>query len=228
MKIFNNKIKALSYNLVNESNKENPNYDLSNKDIYFDIYISPEKELCIIGAMDSNYICWGSITKLDDREINSEIFNYIASNKFSIYSSESRVLGSEKYCEMRNWYRCYIIKSNEKGMLWETPFGHFYGDNAQNKGDFFARDIVSFYDELITLCNFRISNEDYIVILRKYLLLLSKEEEYIYYFKMKPLISILECEQYLKLSKNEIVKSLYLECMKQSDVLYGKYMNVAR
>ena len=46
--------------------------------------------------------------------------------------------------------------------------------------------------------------------------------------KMKPLISILKCEQYLKLSKNEVVRNLYLECMKQSDVLYNQYMNVAR
>lgn len=227
--ITSNNIFKYSYcNLVNENNKIKPNYDLNNKDIYLDIYISPEKKVCIIGRVDNNYICWGSITNLNDEEMNSEIFNYIVSNKFNIYSNEYRILDKEKYYEIRNWYRFYIKKSNVKGMLWQTPFGHFYGDNNENNGLYFAKDILDFYDELINLCNFRISNEDYVRILKNYLALLTEDKEYLYYLKMKPLISILKCEQYLKLSKNEVVRNLYLECMKQSDVLYNQYMNVAR
>ena len=65
-------------------------------------------------------------------------------------------------------------------------------------------------------------------ILKNYLSLLTEDKEYLYYLKMKPLISILKCEQYLKLSKNEVVRNLYLECMKQSDALYNQYMNVVR
>ncbi|WP_026909084.1 hypothetical protein [Paucisalibacillus globulus] len=46
------------YNLVNESNRTIPNYDISEKEISIDVYVSHDKELCIIGRIDINYICW--------------------------------------------------------------------------------------------------------------------------------------------------------------------------
>lgn len=48
-------------------------------------------------------------------------------------------------------------------MLWETPFGHYYGDNRENNGNYFANDISNFYEELIKKCNFRIGEGFYVV-----------------------------------------------------------------
>ena len=113
-------------------------------------------------------------------------------------------------------------------MIWETPFGHYYGDNRENNRNYFSNDISNFYEELIKKCNFRIGEGFYVNILKNYLSILKEDSEYLYYFKIKPLISILECEQYLKLSPNKDVRDLYLECLNECSSLYNKYMNVAR
>lgn len=228
MELSNNKFEFLKYNLVNENTQVIPNYDLSNKEVYLELYISPEKSVCIIGKLDNNYICWCSITELNNKEINEQIFNYIANTNFSMYSQEYIILGHERYNEIRNWYNCDIVKSNLDGMCWRTPFGHFYGDDKDNHGKYFARDILYFYDKLIEKCNFRINEGSYMDILKNYLYILNKDVNYEYYFKIKPLISILECESYLRLSPDEAVRNLYLKCMKECDSLYNRYMNVAR
>lgn len=228
MGLFNNKSKILKYNLVNKSNQVIPNYDLSNQEIYFELYISPEKSVCIIGKIDNNYICWCSVTKLNDKETNAEIFHYIADNSFNIYSQEYIILGYERYNEIRNWYNCDIVRSTIDGMCWRTPFGHYYGDDTDNHGKYFARDILCFCNELIEKCDFRINEGFYIDLLNNYFNILTKDINYNYYCKMKPLISILECESYLRLSPNEIVRDLYLKCMKECNSLYNRYMDVVR
>lgn len=228
MGLFNNKSKILKYNLVNESNQVIPNYDLSNQEIYFELYISPEKSVCIIGKIDNNYICWCSVTKLDDKETNAEIFNYIANNSFNIYSQEYVILGYERYNEIGNWYNCDIVRSTIDGMCWRTPFGHYYGDDKDHHGKYFARDILWFYYELLEKCDFRINEGFYIDLLNDYYHILTKDVNYNYYRKMKPLISILECESYLRLSPNETVRDLYLKCIKECNSLYNRYMDVVR
>jgi len=228
MKLFNNKSEILKYNLINKDNQVIPNYNLNNKEVYFELYISPEKSVCIIGKLDNNYICWCSVTKLNDKEINAEIFNYVANNSFNIYSQECIIWGRERYNEIRNWYNCDITKSTIDGMCWRTPFGHYYGDNKDSHGKYFASDIQSFYHELIKKCDFKINGGFYIDILKNYLNILTKDVNCGYYYEMKPLISILECESYLRLSLDETVRDLYLKCMKECSSLYNRYMTEVR
>lgn len=225
MELFNSKSEILKYNLVDKSNQVIPNYDLSNKEVYFELYVSLDKSLCIIGKIDNNYIVWCSITNLHDKENNREIFNYIVNNCFNIFSQEYFVLGSERYNEIKNWYNCGIVRSTIDGMCWRTPFGQYYGDAEDNHGKYFAMDILSFYEELIEKCNFRINEGNYIDILKSYLFILTKEANY---NKIKPLISILESESYLRLSSNETVRDLYLKCMKECSSLYNRYMDAVR
>jgi len=225
MELFNNKSEISKYNLVNESNQVIPNYDLGNKEVYFELYISQEKTICIIGKKDNNYICWCSITNLNDKENNKKIFNYIANYNFNIFSQDFLVLGLERYNEIKNWYNCDIVMSTIDGMCWSTPFGHYYGDDKDNNGIYFARDILCFYEELIEKCDFRINEGFYIDILNNYLYILTKN---VNYNKIKPLISILECESYLRLSPNKTVRDLYLKCMKESSSLYNRYMDEVR
>lgn len=223
-----NKNEIFKYNLINKNNQVIPNYDLSYKDVYFEFKISPEGEVCIIGRVDSNYICWWSVTNLNDIEINEDIFNFIANNSFNMHSSEYKVLGYERYDEIRNWYNCNITKANIDGMYWQTPFGHYYGADKENHGKNFARDIQIFYNELIEKCNFRIYEGFYIDILKNYLYILSKDVDYMYYYEMKPLISILKCESYLRLSPDVNARELYIKCMEECNSLYNRYMTVVR
>ena len=226
MGMFNHEFEIGNYNLVTESNQVMPNYDLDSKEVSIVLFLSPEETVCIIGKVDNNYICWGSITNLHDVEKNTRIFNYIANTHFTVYSQESLAIGHERYDEIRNWYKCEIKRSIRKGMTWRTPFGHYYGEtnDINDHGQFFSRDILRFYKELLVKCSFRIQ-DGYTNILRNYLGLLTKETDY---NKMKLLISILEHESYLRLSPDQTVRELYLKCMKQSTTLYNRYMDRTR
>lgn len=216
------------YNLINESNEMKPNYDLSHKETYFDLYINKEK-LCIIGSLDPNYICWCSITNLKDKENNAKIFNHIANSRFTTFSMLYKVLNFDKLFKNDSWYHCNIMRTEVKGMLWSTPFGHYYGiENKEEHGRFFSDDIIGFYDDLLKLCEFRSGGQIYIQMLEYYLELLKKDSDYRYYYVMKPLISILEKESYLGVCPDEEIRNLYLECMEVCSSLYNRYMTVVR
>ena len=226
MKPFNNESEIVKYNLVNEGTIVVPNYDLSDKEVYFELYFSPDQTVCMIGKIDNNYLCWYSITKLSDKEVNEKIFNYVANHRFTHYSQDYLVLGYERFDEIRNWYRCEITRTTMEGISWNTPFGSNFGDSdKENHGHNFARNIVWFYHELLEKCHFRINEGFYTDILIHYLAILTKEIDY---HKVKSLISILEGESFLRLSPNERVRELYLKCMKEGRNLYNRYMDRAR
>ncbi len=217
------------FNLINESNKVKPSYDLTGKETYIELYISKEK-LCIIGSLDPNYICWCSITNLIDKENNANIFNHIANSKFKTFSIEYKVLDVKKLLETDKWYHCMIQRASDiKGMLWDTPFGHYYWlENREEHGRSFSNDVITFYDDLIKLCEFRAGGQSYIQMLAQYLELLRKDGDYRYYYEMKPLIEILEKESYLEISPDDKIRKLYLECMAECSDLYNRYMTAVR
>lgn len=217
------------FNMIDESNKVKPNYDLSNKEVSIELHISKDKEVCIIGRIDNNYICWCSLTNINDKEHNEKIFDYVANSRFTAVSQEYKALGTEKYLEIQKWYCCAITRTSVKGMLWATPFGVYYGfENGEEHGKFFSGHIIGLFDTLLKLCNFRIDEHRYIHILEHYRELLRKDSDYRYYNVMKPLISILEKESYLRVCPDERVRNLYLECMKECNSLYNRYMTAVR
>lgn len=216
----------LKYNMVNESNLIKPDYDLKNGELSIELHISPEKELGIVGRIDNSYICWYSITTLSDKEINKEIFNYLAGNQFHMYSCENNILDSKRYEQIEQWYRCAIKR---EGMSWCTPFGHYYGDeNKEEHGKFFADDVHSFYDYLIKLCRFRTVDGHYYKLINCYYDTLCSDNDAGYYMLMEPLISILEKESYLRLCPDIKIRELYLKCMKLRSSLYCSYMTAVR
>ncbi|MDA1476334.1 hypothetical protein [Bacillus changyiensis] len=73
------------YNLVHPNHCKKPNYQIDDKEIYVDIYVSPNKEVCIIGSLDNNYICWASITILGDFELIVTFIGYILKLWFPLY-----------------------------------------------------------------------------------------------------------------------------------------------
>lgn len=216
-------------NLINESNIVTPNYDLSDKEVNIELHMSKEKELCIIGRIDNNYICWCSLTNVVDKEYNAKIFDYIANSKFTAFSQEYKVLGSNKYAEVQKWYRCAITRTSVEGMLWETPFGAYYGrENREEHGKFFSGDTIRFFDDLLCLCEFWSVENTYNYTLEYYFNILRKGRDYRYYYEMKPLISILEKESYLRICPDDIIRDLYLKCMEECSSLYNRYMTAVR
>ncbi len=215
-------------NLLTESNKVNPNYDLSNRETYIELYVGNEK-LCIIGCMDPNYICWCSITDIGDKENNARIFDHIANDKFNIFSHLYKVIDLNEFYKLQNWYHCRIIRTSEKGMLWKLPFRGYYGlENKEQHGRFFSEYISSLYDDVLKLSEFRGGGQRYVQMLEYYLDILKKEKDYNYYKIIEPLFSILEKESYLFVCPDEKTRNLYKECMRVCNELYGCYMTAVR
>lgn len=227
MNLFNNRTDVSKYNLITENNRVIPNYNVENEEVYLELYFSPQKTLCILGKVDNNYTVWCSITSLEDTITNKDIFNYIAKNRLSNYSSASKAVGNKRYDEIRKWYKCSMKKSRRQGISWETPFGNQYGQahTEEEHGEYFARDVKHHYKELLEKCDFRIDGGTYLDVLTNYLRILNEETDY---HQIKPLIQLLEAEAYLRVSPNETAKELYVACMGRGKYLYDRYMDTAK
>jgi len=211
--------------MVNQNNNVIPNYKIDEKDISFEIYISPIQECCIIGRLDNNYICWCSITTIDERETNTDIFNYLLKLNQKMTASESKVLAA-RYREVMRWHMLRINKRfyNEEYHYYSPASGAFFVDNEENFGDYFSREVSIFYNLKLSKCEYRLIDNAYIKILEKYKTILTQKSDYKYYYEMKPLISILHNESYIELCSNEEIRNLYLDCIEECSNLYNRYM----
>jgi hypothetical protein len=218
------------YNLVNQNNCKQPNYKLDDKEIYFDIYISPDKEVCIIGSLDNNYICWTSITILDESDLIVTIIDYILKRKSVMVSSIYYALGF-RYEEVMNWHKFRISKklySDGEYRYYSQASPAYLGDNEMYLAKYMSGEINRFYYLELAKCKYRLMDNYYFKILEGYKNLLTQKENYEYYNEMKPLISLLKSESYLKLSPDKEIRNIYLDCMKESSNLYNRYMSSVR
>lgn len=212
-------------NLIKQYNSVTPNYSLDDQEISFEIYISPDQEVCIIAKLDNNYICWCSITDINDYDTNSSIFQYILNLNVKTISNESYALG-EKYNEVKNWHRLIFSKR-----AYQNEYRFFSPVNSSffMDGKFFASEISTFYKQERSKCDFRLIDDTYVSILEKYKTILYKaNQHYCYYHEVKPIIKILEDESYLKLFPDSKIRQLYLECIQKSKDLYNQYMTEVR
>ena len=212
------------YNLIDKNNIITPNYNIDNIDISFDIYVSSKQEVCIIGVLDNNYICWCSITSIEDKEINSSILNYILKYNLKVISNTSKALGS-RYQEVMSWHKFHVGKSlyNNEYRFYSPVNNSFFRD-----GEFFESEISKFYDFELSKCKYRLIDNSYITILKQYKNILTQDNNCYYYLKMKPVISILQSESYIKLCPNEEIRNLYLDCIRECSNLYNRYMSAVR
>lgn len=225
-------MKIQSLNLINKNTKVNPNYDLSNRRTHIELYFNTLNDLLIVGVVDNNYIYWASKTKVYEKEINEEIFNYIENKSFELVSNENSVFKSINisYEELKMWYKTSLVRTSEHNMAWMTPFGHCYGaDQIENNGKYFANDVAGYLKDLLRKCKFREAGGSYIKILDYYLDILKKDDNNIYYYKeVEDLIKLLENENYLVVSDNEGIRQKYLLIKQISANLYNQYMSAIR
>lgn len=217
------------YNRLGRANVVAPNYPIANKPLELLLFISPEKELCTVAQLDNNYICWLSFSSLDDSEQNAAVFNHLFGYRYTKISNLHRVLQS-RYSEVTGWRQLLLQKQHYKDdMRYRYPgSGAFFGDNGHDNGRGLANDLNVFYLQEQAKCQFRLLNPSYTAILQQYHTLLAKEEPYSYYYEMKPLIDILESENYLKLCPSAPMRELYSACLAQCARLYGCYMDAVR
>ncbi|MED4635839.1 hypothetical protein P9443_23530 [Peribacillus frigoritolerans] len=218
------------YNLVNQKNCKKPNYKIDDKEIYFDIYVSPDKEVCIIGSLDNNYICWTSITILDESDLIVTIIDYILKRKPVMVSSISCALGF-RYEKVMKWHKFRISKklySDGEYRYYSQASPAYLGDNEMYLAKYMLGEINRFYYLELSKCKYRLMDSYYFKILEGYKKLLKQKENHEYYYEMKPLISLLKSESYLKLSPNEEIRNIYLDCMKECSNLYNRYMSSVR
>ncbi|WP_313153204.1 hypothetical protein [Lacrimispora sp.] len=221
-------------NLVNESSKVTPKYDLSGAQSLIRLFFNKNGRLLIIGQADHNYIYWASLTGKDEREKNEAIFNYIADEffRFEMVSSERLVFhaASVPYDELKTWYQTDLVRPLVQNMAWKTPFGHYYGkDQVELNGRYFARDVSQYFDVLLKRCRFREANGAYEVVLDYCLGELSGDYgNALYYTQVEDLINMLRQEQYLVLSDQEQIREKYLLIAEKADKLYNQYQSAVR
>ncbi|AST91177.1 MULTISPECIES: hypothetical protein [Sutcliffiella] len=211
-------------NLVNEENQVTPNYRLDGKEMYFDVYVSPDKEVCVLGKLDTNYLVWCSITTVFDAKKNASLFDFIIDNKCSFVSNEHQVLGKQ-YNEVKNWHVFRISKKLYNGEL------RYYSNASSlsfSTGTAFASEIQVFYQQEKAKSEFRIMNKKYVAILKEYKKTLDNNNDEMYYLTVKPLIDVIRSESYLKLCQEAKVRALYLELSARCDTLYNRYMTAVR
>jgi hypothetical protein len=93
---------------------------------------------------------------------------------------------------------------------------------------YMSGEINRFYYLELSKCKYRLMDNYYFKILEGYKKLLTQKENNEYYYEMKPLISLLKSESYLKLSPNEEIRNIYLDCIKECSNLYNRYMSSVR
>lgn len=221
-------------NLVNAKNQKHPNYSLEGKQTSIKVCFNDGGQVLIIGEVDNNYIHWASLTDSDDRETNRDIFNYISKGKFLRVTHSYLALQEAglTYEEVSKWLQIKLTRKPDCPMAWLTPFEGNYGaspSQLEHNGDFFARDISHYLNQVHKKCEFREAGGAYEKVLDYYLTILQDDGgEARYYEKVRKLEEILRKEDYLFASENPGVRQKYIACRQALSTLYNRYMTAVR
>ena len=158
------------YNLVNQNNCKEPNYKIDDKEIYFDIYVSSDKEVCIIGSLDNNYICWASITSLDESDLIVSMIDYILKREPVMVSSIYFALGF-RYEEVMKWHKFRISKTlyrDGEYRYYSQATPAYLGDDEIYLAKSMSGEINRFYYSELSKCKYRLMDNYYFKILEGY------------------------------------------------------------
>lgn len=186
--------------------------------------------MCIVGCLDNNYIGWASITNLDERDLIVTIIDYLLKSKPVLVSSMYSALGF-RYEEVMKWHKFRITQklfSVDEYRYYSQATHTYLGDSEMDLAKSITREINTFYYSALSKCKYRVMDNYYFKILEGYKKLLTQKENDEYYYEMKPLISLLKSESYLKLCPDEEIRKLYLDCIKECSNLYNRYMSSVR
>ena len=216
------------FELINSTNAVIPNYDLSGREFHFNIYLHYTQEICIMGTLDNNYICGLSFSSVSDLVRTQAIIDGMANSARSLISTQHKILG-ERCNDVRKWYRLKLsqeIREDETLYLLAETGVHF-------PLNFMSKQIETAFSNLLKACEARLAGGNYLSVLQNYLEILTKyargdAEAADHYLQVRPLINIVQTEDYLKLSSSAEVRNLFLSLEEGVDGLYGAYMDKYR
>ena len=225
-------------NLVNDSTKEEPKYELARKGISITLFFNTNNDLLIVGNVDNNFIHWASLSKTTDREQNEAIFNHIAYEPFEAVAYKVSLLRSvqtgywdaprDNPLDNPAWHQARLTRIMDGNMLWSTPFGHDYG-KEKPAGDSFARDVESYQYGLLEKCRIREAGGAYEKVLDNCLDKMLKVIDDDYgYPQVEELIKIIDQDDYLVSSPNEQIREKYINFLNLKSQLYNQYMTRVR
>lgn len=214
-------------NLVTRLDPVTPGYpqDLSARRVIEFAYL-PHDEVLILASMDGQYPFWASRTGIDDVETNTAIANAVLFEGFSTFTRLYPKLGSLMQ------YR-YRRRFSLAGTKISTPFEYgFSSDPDQIKywGRYMAQGISSHYQRIKQLCTYRELDGQYLGFLTSYLAMLKNRsgDAIADYDGKRVLINLLTSEDYLYVSDNEAIRSMYVKIQQEISSLYNEYMSIAR
>lgn len=93
-------------NLLTEENMKIPKYKPNRKFRCIKAYYPNSEDVIIVGEVDPNFICWLSLTKIDDTETNRAIFDYLSQTEPMVFGSDARVVheAGYTYSQLRSFY----------------------------------------------------------------------------------------------------------------------------
>lgn len=193
------------YNCVTPENADEPRYTPDPADRKIRVYYTDSEQVIIVGVVDNNYIYWLSVTNRNDLSTNRAIFAEITEH------------------EPKRYGHFYIAVKKTK-YSYEKVRGMYCAELRQ------AEMIVPHYEKIKKLCRLREVKGKYIEILRCYQDMLAARtgDARADYEQHRVLIELIRSEQYLRLSDNETVRTVYQQLEERCDRLYQDYMNEAR
>ena len=207
------------HNNVCYENYDIPFYNALLSEKRIQLYFNREGEVWIMAWAGDLYVYWLSKTKVEDTELNAEIFYHIVYEELEYVTELGPALKTAKLEKQELDLLCLAKldpvpgKYRKKDMLrsWITPFGHRYEKElAAENGAVFAQDIVTYLERLRARCSARECDGSYEAVLKQYAMELEQAE--VLDERVQAIKEILEDEEYLILSYNEALRELYRNC----------------
>ncbi len=232
----NTSIEAL--NLFDKRFAVKPDHPLDPRDRTVRFFYNFDEKLIIVGLLETSYVFWWSVTEIDDTEKNRRIFRYIMEARptavcdfYRMTLIVDRSAGVPIGCYSGMLESVEYHRNSLTNTRWLTPFGGRYGPmTPDSTGSVFARDVLQHYRALKQRCKFREAGGAYLPILRSYLDTLSRRsgDPCQNYEEKKPLIDLIDSENYLLYSDDPAVRELYQKLVGLTVVLYNQYMAIVR
>lgn len=235
-----------NYNIIKGSNIVSPNYDISDKTLYIDIYMNYDNNVIIIGEIDYNYAAWTSFTTASEYELNRLIIkhNIEMSNDSAVmpvatyYSGYMNSIGlTEGKSSLLNYYKVTISRQDTEvkenigiNSIWKSTEGKSYAGRVNDIAGEIASDIETLSDD-IRKKQGAVDNREVLCSLRNYKKDVDKCEKNFsieLYDKLKiwSVQDEIEKQPYYILSENDEIRNLYCELRAKCHNLYRLYRSL--
>lgn len=239
-----------SLNLIDGSaNTINPGYNILGEFRHHEIktWMNHDGYLLIVAILDNKYSYWTSVTKVEERENNAAIFDYISrvdeentknfvgyywlenAGHFLEKKSFEHLKDARGRIDLSKWYESSFVLSAEDGSIKLASGYGLSKECFEERGTYMAGDVLGLFHDLRKKCLFREASGVYGKVLDNYLQILEQEkEDPLYYEEIESLTKIIVDESYMFLSPNVELRNKYLSVCELRYMRYCFYMSAIR